>query len=266
MAEFPKDNIDCIKKYKNMSTLDFLISKKSVEGDYAECISNAINFEISAINKKFSSPIKNDAIRALQDGYFCASNGIVSGAFENSRFFMERLSLLKIISCTGDNNPYEAALAKREWHLLINDKFIIYSASQFIGRLNHYFGKNFDKDNISVYAAGMPLCEAHSKAFKDYSMGIKDIEKKYGICIDEKCSKCNKKAVKFIIALPKAGAIIGMLGFFTGKDTKELGRLYADYSRILHPYGFYSYKKEHLFNLWAVDMIRLIETINKYVF
>ncbi len=269
MSRLPKQKYtqnDYIKQYDNISTLDFLIAGKSVDGDYSEYINKIIDSEISAINTKFKSPVKNDAIRALQNGYFCALNGLVSGAFENSRFFLERLSLLKIISCTGEKNPYETALINKEWHILINNKFTIYSASQFIGKLNHYFGKKLDMDNISVYTTGIPLCGIHAKKFRKYSEDIKNIEERCHISIDEKCSKCNKKAVKFTIALPKAGAIIGILGFLSDMNSKNLGKIYADYSRILHPYGFYSYPRENLFNLWAIDIIRLIETLNKYVF
>ncbi len=104
------------------------------------------------------------------------------------------------------------------------------------------------------------------KKFVKYSMDIPEIEKETDVKINEKCSKCDKKATRFVIALPKAGAIIGILGFYNNTDTRSIGKLYADYSRVLHPYGFYSYPKEYLINLWALDLIRLFKTMNKLIF
>ncbi len=163
-------------------------------------------------------------------------------------------------------NPYEQAIINRDWHVLIDNKFTIYSITQFTGRLNHYFGKNFMARSSSIYSTGIPLCGIHSKHFKNYSYPINEIEKDYAITINEKCAKCEKKATRFVISLPKAGAIIGLLGYYTGADTRDLGKIYADYSRVLHPYGFYSYSEENVFNLWSLDIIRLVHLINKIVF
>ncbi len=256
-----------LKRFKSKSILDYLIKNEIIVDNYSDIIYNLVNDEISLINNKFNIPVKKCAVRALQSAYFCAKNGLVSAAFENDRFFLERLSLLKIISCMNiDNNPYEMALERKEWHELINSKFVLYGSSQFVGKLNHYYGKNFDMNNISVYTTGMPLCGLHSKRFVKYSMDISEIEKETDVKINEKCSKCDKKATRFVIALPKAGAIIGILGFYNNTDTKSIGKLYADYSRVLHPYGFYSYPKEYLINLWALDLIRLFKTMNKLIF
>ena len=90
-----------------------------------------------------------------------------------------------------------------------------------------------------------------------YSRTIKEIEFETGISIREKCAKCGKDAVRFTISLPKAGAILGMLGLYTGHYVSELGRFYGDYSRVLHPYGFYGYPGTYLINLWSIDFIRL---------
>ncbi len=256
-----------IKKFKNRSILDYLIKNEIITGNYDDIISDLIDDEISMINDKFDMPIKKCAVKALQSAYFCAKNGMASAAFENNRFFLERLSLLKIISCMDiENNPYELALERKEWHELINNRFTLYGSAQFVGKLNHYYGKNFDVKNVSVYTTGIPLCGIHSKKFAMYSMDISKIEKETNIKINEKCSKCDKKATRFVIALPKAGAIIGLLGFYNNKDTRNIGKLYADYSRVLHPYGFYSYPKEYLINLWSLDLIRLFTTINKLIF
>lgn len=256
-----------IKKFKNRSILDYLIKNEIIKDDYSDIIDDIVNDEISLINNKFDMPVKQCAIKALKSAYFCAKNGLVSAAFENDRFFLERLSLLKIMSCMDlNNNPYELALERKEWHELINNKFILYGSSQFVGRLNHYYGKNFDINKVSVYTTGVPLCGIHSKKFAMYSMDISKIEKETHIKINEKCSQCDRKATRFVVSLPKAGAIIGILGFYNNKDTRNIGKLYADYSRVLHPYGFYSYPKEYLINLWSLDLMRLFKTINKLIF
>ncbi len=256
-----------IKKFKNRSILDYLIKNEIIKDDYSNIIDDIVNNEISLINNKFDMPVKQCAIKALQSAYFCAKNGLVSAAFENDRFFLERLSLLKIMSCMDlNNNPYELALERKEWHELINNKFILYGSSQFVGRLNHYYGKNFDINKVSVYTTGVPLCGIHSKKFVMYSMDISKIEKETHIKINEKCSQCDRKATRFVVSLPKAGAIIGILGFYNNKDTRNIGKLYADYSRVLHPYGFYSYPEEYLINLWSLDLMRLFKTINKLIF
>ena len=154
-----------IKTFTNKSILDYLIKNEIIVDNYSDIIYNLVNDEISLINNKFNIPVKKCAVRALQSAYFCAKNGLVSAAFGNNRFFLERLSLLKIISCMNiDNNPYEMALERKEWHELINSKFVLYGSSQFVGKLNHYYGKNFDVNNISVYTTGMPLCGLHSKS------------------------------------------------------------------------------------------------------
>jgi hypothetical protein len=66
--------------------------------------------------------------------------------------------------------------------------------------------------------------------------------------------------------VPKAGAILAMLGFYTGHETNDLGKFYADYSRVLHPYGFYGYPEKYIINLWSLDFIRLVLTLHKIIF
>ena len=57
-----------------------------------------------------------------------------------------------------------------------------------------------------------------------------------------------------------------MLGLYTGHDVSELGKFYGDYSRVLHPYGFYGYPGNYLINLWSIDFIRLGLKLQKILF
>jgi hypothetical protein len=219
------------------------------------------------MKKYFPYNITDSALTALGQAYFSAKNGMVSSAFENTRFFMERSALIKEISVMGtENNPYELALEHMEWHKMVDKKFILYGLQQFTGRIWHYTGEKYLPKGITIFLSGVPLCGNHSKAYTKYSRTIREIELETGLLIREKCAKCEKDAMWFTISFPKAGAILGMLGLYTGYDVSGLGKFYADYSRVLHPYGFYRYPGNYLMNLWSLDFIRLGLEMEKILF
>ncbi|AAT43942.1 hypothetical protein [Picrophilus oshimae] len=267
MAQRSKSSLSkYIKMISSKSILDFLINGIYIDIDIDKIIRSEIDLESQRLRSKFNYSIIECAIKAINSAYYAALNGMTSAAFENNRFFLERVSLTKIISMMNiERNPYLMALEDKKWHEIINDKLIIYGAAQFTGRLKHYYGKSYDLYNACVYLTGVPLCSVHSKKFIKYSMTIDEISDLTKKKIDEKCNKCNKKAKRFVIALPKAGAVIALLGIYTNKDTTKLGRFYADYSRVLHPYGFYNYPKEMVFNLWALDTLRLFHVLNNII-
>ncbi|MEM0140078.1 MAG: hypothetical protein QXZ44_05660 [Ferroplasma sp.] len=256
------------KESKDLSIIDYLIGNTIIASDIIKYGEYLVEYENRLIGQMYGNrAIARCAAIALKEGLFAARHGMVSSAFENSRFFLERMSLLKVIDSMGmENNPYELALQLGEWHKLIDAKFVIYSLAQFTGRIRYYYGEDYSMAKISLYVTGSPLCGIHSKPFKKYCKSIVEIENETGIKIDELCSKCTRKATGFAISLPKAGAILSMLGFYTGSQTHEQGKIYADYSRVIHPYGFYSYPKNYLKNLWTLDLIRLISIINRTVF
>ncbi len=253
-----------IKPFGKFSILDYLSGNKIITDNLEKYGENIVSYEKNLVNELYGNKfIGRCAAEALSQGYFSASMGMASAAFESSRFFLERMALLGIIKYMGlENNPYETALELREWHKLVDAKFIIYGFTQFNGRLKHYYGSNYNINEYSLYVTGVPLCGIHSKNFKRYSKEISEINKNTGIKIEEKCARCNRKATRFVISLPKAGALLTILGSFTGVDTSMTGKIYADYSRVIHPYGFYSYPKNYLKNLWTIDIIRLILIIN----
>ena len=256
-----------VQDFTNESILDYLgnniIIKENFEHEAIELMDSIAN----NMNEQFPYNITAGAITALKQAHFAARNGMVSAAFENTRFFLERLSLVKIISeMKTENNPYEIAIEHLEWHQLIDKKFIIYGLQQFTGRIWHYTGEKYTPRGTTIFLSGIPLCGNHSRAYAKYSRTIKEIEFETGISIREKCAKCGKDAVRFTISLPKAGAILGMLGLYTGHDVSELGRFYGDYSRVLHPYGFYGYPGTYLINLWSIDFIRLGLKLQKILF
>ncbi len=267
MAQKTKSSVSkYIKMISNKSILDFLIKGIYIDVDLHDIIRSEIDKESKRLISQFNYSIIECAVKAINSAYEAALNGMTSAAFENNRFFLERVSLAKIISLMNiENNPYLMALEDKKWHEIINEKFIIYGASQFTGRLKHYYGKNYNIYDACVYLTGVPLCNVHSKKFVKYSMNVDEISDITGKRIDEKCSRCNKKARRFVIALPKAGAVIALLGIYTNRDTTRLGKFYADYSRVLHPYGFYNYPRETVFNLWAVDTLRLFRVINNII-
>ncbi len=256
-----------IGNFENQSILDYLGNNVIINKNYEDKAIELIDYLTGKIEKHFPYSITGSAIIALKHAHFSAKNGMPSAAFENTRFFLERTSLLKIISMMDtENNPYEVALEHLEWHRLIDKRFILYGIQQFTGRVWHYTGERYIPHGTAIFLSGIPLCGNHSKAYIKYSRTIKEIEDETGIRVTEKCAKCDRNAVRFTISLPKAGAILGMLGFYTGKDISDLGRFYGDYSRVLHPYGFYSYPENYLINLWSIDFMRLALKLDKILF
>lgn len=267
----PKNPYNNYKKYihnfDDDSILDYLGRNVVIKDNYQTQAEELIELIKNDINNNFRSRIAQSAISAMQYANISALNGMASAAFENTRFFLERMALVKIISeMHVENHPYEVALEHLEWHKLIDKKFIIYGLQQFTGRIWHYMGKDYIPHGISIFLSGVPLCSNHSKLYLKYSRTVEEIENNTGIVINETCAKCGKTATRFIIALPKAGAILNMLGFYTGHEITELGKFYADYSRVLHPYGFYNYPENYLINLWSLDFIRLGLKLHKIIF
>ncbi len=266
-----KDKPFKYKKYtanfEKRSILDYLGNNVIINENYESKAIELMQYITDKTDKHFSYNITGSAITALKQAHFSAKNGMASAAFENTRFFLERISLVKIISMMKtENNPYEIALEHMEWHRLIDKKFILYGLQQFTGRIWHYMGEKYVPTGNTIFLSGIPLCGNHSKAYTKYSRTVKEIEDEAGISIEEKCAKCGKEATRFTISLPKAGAILGMLGFYTGFDITKLGRFYGDYSRVLHPYGFYNYPGHFLINLWSIDFIRLGVELDKILF
>ncbi len=256
-----------IHNFDNNSILDYLGSNTIIKNNYERQATTLMDLIENDIEKNFGSRIAQSAVSAMKNAYVSVINGLVSAAFENNRFFLERTALLKVIyEMQTENNPYEMALEYMEWHRLVDKKFIIYGIQQFTGRIWHYTGKDYVPRGISIFLSGVPLCGNHSKAYTKYSRTVDEIENATGIVINESCSRCGKDATRFTIALPKAGAILAMLGFYTGHETTDLGKFYADYSRVLHPYGFYSYPEKYLINLWSLDFIRLVLALHKIIF
>jgi hypothetical protein len=256
-----------LQNFGNQSILDYLGNNVIIKDNYESIAYELMESTINKINKNFSCNIKESAINALKQAYRAAKMGMASAAFENNRFFLERISLIKIISLMEiENNPYELALDLVEWHKLVDKKFIIYGLQQFTGRIWHYTGKKTIPKGTLIFLSGVPLCGNHSKAYIKYSRTLKEIELETGIAIREQCAKCGKDAIRFTIAMPKAGAILNLLGFYTGHEISDLGKFYADYSRVLHPYGFYSYPENYLINLWSIDFIRLATKLDKIIF
>jgi hypothetical protein len=256
-----------IRNFRDDSILDYLGSNIIIKENNENHALELMELMENDIRNNFNFRIAGSAISAMKHAHISAMHGMASAAFENTRFFLERVALLKEIAEMGtDNNPYQLALEHMEWHRLIDKKFIIYGLQQFTGRIWHYTGKDYIPRGISIFLSGVPLCGIHSKSFTKYSRTVEEIETETGIMIREKCAKCGRDAVRFTIALPKAGAILGMLGLYTGHDVSDLGKFYASYSRVLHPYGFYNYPENYLTNLWSLDFIRLVLTLQKIIF
>ena len=256
-----------IRDFRENSILDYLGSNTIIKGNYENHAMALMELMENDIKDNFNFRIADSAISAMKHAHLSAINGMASAAFENTRFFLERVALVKeIYEMRTENNPYELALEHLEWHRLIDKKFIIYGLQQFTGRVWHYTGKDYIPRGITIFLSGVPLCGIHSKSYVKYSRSIGDIENETGLEIREKCVKCGRDASRFTIALPKAGAILGMLGFYTGHDIADLGKFYAAYSRVLHPYGFYKYPENYLINLWSLDFIRLVLTLQKIIF
>ncbi|WP_337860139.1 hypothetical protein [Ferroplasma sp.] len=256
-----------LSTFDGQSILDYLGNNVIINENYESVALEIMETTVNKIKTNFSCKIKESAINALKQAYHAAKNGMASAAFENTRFFLERIALIKIISLMKmENNPYELALELIEWHKLVDKKFIIYGLQQFTGRIWHYTEKKTIPEGILIFLSGVPLCGNHSKAYAKYSRTINEIESETGLNIKEQCAKCGKEAVRFTISLPKAGAILGLLGFYTGREISDLGKYYADYSRVLHPYGFYSYPSNYLINLWSIDFIRLALKLDKIIF
>jgi hypothetical protein len=256
-----------LSNFEGHSILDYLGNNVIINENFEDEAIVLMEDTIDKLKNHFSYNITGSAILALRQAHLAAINGMASAAFENTRFFLERTSLIKIISMMHtENNPYEIALEHMEWHRLIDKKFILYGLQQFTGRIWHYTEEGYIPVGNTIFLSGIPLCKNHSKAYIKYSREIGEIELETGISIKERCAKCGKDAVRFTISLPKAGAILSMLGFYTGHDVSQLGKFYGDYSRVLHPYGFYGYPGKYLINLWDIDFLRLGKKLDKILF
>ncbi|NON61849.1 hypothetical protein [Acidianus sp. RZ1] len=202
---------------------------------------------------------KDDIKSAMMSGYTNALAGFLRSAEESNRFIIERSTLELLVRSTTDY--YLRALKQREWHILVDNGYIIRSAGEGLGRIKKVIGRKIRLDSTTVYLMGIPVCKKHIKFIK-YSIPIEDIQQKLRKSIKIKCKFCNRNADYFTLAMPKASALIGLAEDLSGKSTKNLMNIYSNISRILHPYGFVEIRKEAVFSLWARDFLNIMSEIN----
>jgi len=54
--------------------------------------------------------------------------------------------------------------------------------------------------------------------------------------------------------MPKASALIALACETVNKKSNRMLKIYANLSRILHPYGFTDIDKDVVFTVWARDL------------
>ncbi|WP_231136339.1 hypothetical protein [Acidianus ambivalens] len=200
-----------------------------------------------------------DIISAMHSGYKNALAGYLRSAEESNRFIIERASLSIFVSATEEK--YLELLKERQWHVLVDEGYIIRAASEGIGRIKKAAGRALKLNKYSVYLMGAPVCRKHLK-FQKYSMSIDELEDNLRVRISAKCKFCHRQADYFTLAMPKASALIGLAEYITGKSTTNLMRIYANISRVIHPYGFTDLDKDKVFTLWARDFLNIISEVN----
>ena len=208
-----------------------------------------------------------DMVFAMRAGYKNAVLGFFHSAEENNRFLIERASLSVFISHTTD--AYLKALKSRDWHKLVDEGFIIRSGGEALTRIRKFTGER-EVNGITIYFAGRPVCEKHLK-WEMYSMSINELYKELGVKRkkvreDIKCKYCGKEAKYFTLAMPKASALISLACETVGKNPNHLLKIYANLSRVLHPYGFTNIEKERVFTLWARDLLMILLEIDQLLF
>ncbi len=200
-----------------------------------------------------------DIISAMHSGYKNALAGYLRSAEESNRFIIERASLSIFVSATEEK--YLELLKERQWHILVDEGYIVRAASEGIGRIKKVARRTLKLNKYSVYLMGAPVCRKHLK-FQKYSMSVDELEDNLKLEISAKCKFCHRQADYFTLAMPKASALIGLAEYISGKSTTELMRIYANISRVIHPYGFTDLDKDKVFTLWARDFLNIISEIN----
>ncbi|WP_150111423.1 hypothetical protein [Candidatus Acidianus copahuensis] len=76
---------------------------------------------------------KDDIKSAMMSGYTNALAGFLRSAEESNRFIIERSTLELLVRSTTDY--YLRALKQREWHILVDNGYIIRSAGEGLGRI-----------------------------------------------------------------------------------------------------------------------------------
>ncbi|BFI73824.1 hypothetical protein YN1_8110 [Nanoarchaeota archaeon] len=222
---------------------------------------------IKEIIIKESKILKNiilgkDIINSMKAGYKNAILGYLHSAEENNRFIIERASLIVFIKNT--TKKYYKALKNMDWHKLVDDSFIIRSGGEAFGKIRKYIDiKEINK--YTIYLAGNPVCEKHLK-WKEYSISINKLYKKFEFKREIKCKYCNKKAKYFTLCMPKASALIYLACKIVNKNPNNLLKIYSNISRILHPYGFTDLNEDIVFSIWARDLLLIIIEINNLLF
>ncbi|BFH73745.1 hypothetical protein SJAV_16890 [Sulfurisphaera javensis] len=206
-----------------------------------------------------------DMIKAMKFGYKNAVLGFLHSAEENNRFLIERASLSTFITHTTD--AYYNALKNMDWHKLVDEGFIIRSGGEALTKIRKYSGLR-EVNGITIFLAGRPVCEKHLK-WEDYSMSIHEIFSELGmkkVKKDIKCKYCKNDAKYFTLAMPKASALIALACETVNKKSNRLLKIYANLSRILHPYGFTDIEKDVVFTIWARDLLMILSEINELLF
>jgi len=206
-----------------------------------------------------------DMTTAMKVGYKNAVAGFLHSAEENNRFLMERASLSVFITHTTE--AYLKALKELEWHKLVDEGFIIRSGGEALTKIRKYAGTR-EVNSITIYLAGRPVCEKHLK-WEDYSISVHELFKELGMKKEKKevkCKYCGKEAKYFTLAMPKASALIALACETVNKKSNRMLKIYANLSRILHPYGFTNIDKDVVFTVWARDLLMILSEINELLF
>jgi len=206
-----------------------------------------------------------DMITAMKVGYKNAVAGFLHSAEENNRFLMERASLSTFVTHTTE--AYFKALKELEWHKLVDEGFIVRSGGEALTKIRKYAGTR-EVNSITIYLAGRPVCEKHLK-WEDYSISVHELFKELGMKKEKKevkCKYCGKEAKYFTLAMPKASALIALACETVNKKSNRMLKIYANLSRILHPYGFTDIDKDVVFTVWARDLLMILSEINALLF
>lgn len=246
----------------NEGTLSLISKSPPADESFKRIIKRVILEE----SKKLQNVLLGeDMINAMKVGYKNAVSGFLHSAEENNRFLIERASLSTFIGNTTD--AYYRALKNMDWHKLVDEGFIIRSGGEALTKIRKYSGLR-EVNGITIYLAGRPVCEKHLK-WEDYSISLHEIFKSLGMKKEKKeikCKYCGKDAKYFTLAMPKASALIALACETVGKKSNRLLKIYANLSRILHPYGFTDVEKDVVFSIWARDLLLILSEINELLF
>ena len=246
----------------NEGTLSVIRKAPPSDEKFKKLIKRVIVDESKLLQKVL---LGEDMITAMKVGYKNAAAGFLHSAEENNRFLMERASLSVFITHTTE--AYLKALKDLEWHKLVDEGFIIRSGGEALTKIRKYAGTR-EVNSITIYLAGRPVCEKHLK-WEDYSISVHELFKELGMKKEKKeikCKYCGKEAKYFTLAMPKASALIALACETVNKKSNRMLKIYANLSRILHPYGFTDIDKDVVFTVWARDLLMILSEINELLF